>query len=94
MQLKRVDLNYTDKGYSYIKCTKEDCYKWGGAAICDNCADFMEKDIYLIFVLGRALCKKCFDEWLKSAKKYEEDLILQKENHLNWYKFHVFKVRG
>lgn len=33
--MKIKQLYYTDKGYSYIKCTKEECFSWGGMAICD-----------------------------------------------------------
>lgn len=90
--MKKAKLNYTNKGYSYIKCTKEDCFNWGGAAICDNCGEFIEDEVYLIFVLGQAFCKKCFDDWIKHSRRYEEDLQLQKENHLRWYKAHGFDV--
>lgn len=92
MILKKVKLSYTDKGYSYIKCTREDCLNWGGAAICDNCNKHMEGDVYLIFVLGRALCKECFDEWLENAIGYKEDLEYQNETHLKWYKKLGFEV--
>ena len=90
--MKKVKLNYTKQGYSYIKCTKEDCFNWGGMAICDNCSETME-EVYLIFILGRALCKECFEEWIKYSKKYEEDLRLQEENHMNWYKGHGFEIK-
>lgn len=91
--MKEVKLNYTDNGYSYITCSPEDCFNWGGMSICDNCGNPMHEDIYLIFVLGRAICKECFDEWLKRSKRYEEDLYLQKQNHISWYKAHGFKLK-
>ena len=90
--MKVAKLNYTKQGYSYVKCTREDCLNWGGMAICDNCSELMEDEIYLIFILGRALCKKCFGEWLEHSKRYEEDLKIQEENHLRWYKAHGFNV--
>lgn len=90
--MKQAKLNYTKQGYSYIKCTKEDCFNWGGAAICDNCDELMEEEIYLIFILGRALCKNCFEEWAENTTRYEEDLQLQNQNHLKWYKAHGFDV--
>ena len=90
--MKEAKLNYTKQGYSYIKCSKEDCFNWGGASICDNCDELMEEEIYLIFILGRALCKNCFEEWSENATKYEEDLQLQNQNHLMWYKAHGFDV--
>lgn len=89
--MKIEKLNYTKQGYSYIKCSKEDCLNWGGMAICDNCSELME-EVYLIFILGRALCKKCFNEWIEHSKKYIDDLKLQEENQVNWYKAHGFMV--
>ena len=28
----KKEIKYTDKGYSYIECTREECYKWGIAS--------------------------------------------------------------
>ena len=89
--MKKAKLNYTKQGYSYIKCTREDCFNWGGGSICDNCGNPME-EMYLIFILGRALCQDCFDEWIERSTRYEEDLQLQRQNHLRWYKAHGFDV--
>ena len=90
--MKKVKLNYTKQGYSYIKCIKEDCFNWGGMAICDDCNNAILDEVYLVFVLGRAFCKNCFEEWQKESKRYEEDLYLQKQNHIAWYKAHGFDV--
>lgn len=90
--MKKVKLNYTKQGYSYVKCTREDCLNWGGMAICDNCSKPMAEEIYMIFILGRALCKECFEEWEKDARRYEEDLKLQKLRHIAWYKAYGFEV--
>ena len=90
--MKKVGLFYTDKGYSYIKCTKEDCLNWGGLAICDDCNKTMEDEIYLIYVLGLALCKDCFENWLKRSVRYEEDLYNQSQNHIKFYKRYGFEV--
>ena len=87
-------INYTDKGYSYIVCNRTDCLEWGGLSICDYCGELMDEPIYLIFILGQAYCKKCFDEWVKRAKKYEEDIELQNQNHIRWYKAYGFKIKG
>ena len=73
--MKKVKLNYTDKGYSYIKCTKEDCFNWGGMAICDDCNKPIMEDVYLVFVLGRAYCKKCFEAWGKIQKDMKKIYI-------------------
>lgn len=90
MKIKKI--KYTDKGYSYIECTKKDCLNWGGMSICDYCGRFMNTHVYLIFVLGQAYCPDCFREWLKRSEKYEEDLKLQEQNHERWYKAHGFKI--
>lgn len=87
-------IKYTDKGYSYIICERKDCFAWGGLGICDSCGKSMEEPIYLIFILGQAFCKKCFDEWVERAKRYEEDIFLQKQNHIRWYEAHEFRIRG
>lgn len=90
--MKKVKLNYNRQGYSYLKCKSNECFDWGGLAICDSCGKRMHGDVYLIFVLGSAYCEKCFKDWCERSKKYEEDLKLQKGNHIRWYKMHGFKV--
>lgn len=92
--MKNAKLNYTSQGYSYIKCTPEDCSNWGGKCICDNCNEKMNGEIYLIFILGRALCKKCFDEWISHSTRYTEDLKLQKERHIQFYNAYGFDVNN
>lgn len=90
MKLKKM--KYTDQGYSYIECTREECFSWGGAAICDYCNKNMFEKVYLIYILGQAYCPKCFKQWLKRSKRYEEDLQLQNQNHERWYAMHGFKT--
>lgn len=92
--MKKVKLEYTKQGYSYIKCTADDCFKWGGMAICDNCNEAMKEEIYLIFILGRALCKSCFKEWENETKRYIEDIKLQKERHIEWYRAYGFNIEN
>ncbi len=90
--MKNIKLKYTDKGYSYIECTREDCFDWGGVGICDYCNKPMYKEVYLIFILGSAYCPECFNEWIKRSERDEEDLYLQKLNHKKWYSAHGFDV--
>lgn len=89
--MKKVGLFYTDKGYSYIKCTKEDCLNWGGLAICDDCSKSFEEG-YLVYVLNRALCPECFNDWIKRSVGYEEDLYNQSQNHIEFYERYGFEV--
>ena len=90
--MKEAKLDYTPQGYSYIKCTAEECYDWGGKCICDNCNEKMTEEIYLIFILGRAICKKCFNEWISHSTRYIEDLKLQKDRHIQFYNAYGFDV--
>lgn len=90
--MEKKQIKYTDKGYSYVECTENDCYNWGGIAICDYCNEKMNEKIYLIFVLGMAFCPKCFHEWQKDSYRYENDIKFQKENHIRWYKNHKLDV--
>lgn len=63
-----------------------------GAAICDYCGKKMHNTVYLIYILGMAYCPQCFNEWQKNSHRYEDDIKLQNENHINWYKNHKFDV--
>lgn len=90
--MKKAKLSYTKTGYSYIKVSKQDCLEWGGAAICDNCNENMEEEVYLIFILARALCKDCFTEWENRSVKYPEDIELQNQNQERWYRNYGFDV--
>ena len=62
------------------------------AAICDYCGKKMHNTVYLIYILGMAYCPQCFNEWQKNSHRYEEDIKLQKENHIKWYKNYKFDV--
>ena len=88
----KKEIKYTNKGYSYVECTREDCFLWGGMCVCDDCSHKIEDTVYLIFVLGRAYCKNCFEDWLKHSKGYKEDLQLQSERHIAYYKAHGLEV--
>ena len=68
--MKKVKLNYTKQGYSYVKCQKIDCLQWGGLAICDDCCKTMQDDVYLIFVLVRAIALNA----LKNGKTEQKDI--------------------
>lgn len=55
----------------------EDEYK----CICMNCnKECKSGDIYYIAVLNDIMCKDCFDKWLKSAKRYKEDIPIEEKN--------------
>lgn len=91
--MKEAKLYYTKQGYSYIKCKKEDCLDWGGFGICDFCGEEMTDEVYLIFILNSAYCEKCFKEWINRARAYEEDLAIQKQNHISYYRAYGFNIK-
>ena len=88
-------IEYTERGFNYVKVKPEDILQWGGFCVCNGCnGQFLEEDMYLVFVLGDCYCEKCFKEWLERAKKYkqkdvDEDLRYQKEHSFQWYKYHL-----
>lgn len=90
--MRKAEILYTNKGYSYIKCKRQDCLDWGGLAICDSCGKYMEDDVYLIFILGQAFCPECFKEWIGRSKRYNDDIELQKQNHERWYRNYGFEI--
>lgn len=85
-------LYYTNTGYSYLKCDVHDCYKWGGFGICDSCGKEMKDRVYLIYILHQAFCPDCFSEWIENSTRYEDDLELQKVNHIKWYNAYGFEI--
>ena len=84
----RARIEKTKQGYMYAKVTTEDCFNWGGMSVCDTCNEMFEEG-YLVFVLGRCICPKCFKEFASSTKAYEEDLLLQEENYESWFSYHL-----
>lgn len=88
------EIKYTPQGFSYVDITIDDCLKWGGLGICNGCNKGPFSEMKLVWALNDTYCEKCFNEWLERAKKYtkediEEDLYLQKDNHLKWYQWHL-----
>ena len=78
----------TENGYYYAKVTEEECFNWGGLSVCDLCGNPF-KEGYLIFVLGSCICPKCFNSWIKTSTKYEEDLKFQRESSEEWFRYHL-----
>ena len=54
--------------------------KAGGYGICDYCNTPAEKGYY-IAVLNQWYCPKCYDEFCKRAKYYQEDTGTEKRNY-------------
>ena len=53
-------------------------------ALCDTCNISIHKSAYIyVPVLNRILCQRCFDDWQKNGKWYEEDENYQYTHALN-----------
>lgn len=54
--------------------------KYGGVGICDRCNKIEEQGFY-VACLNEYFCEKCFKDWIKTAKNYEEDHSFEKQNY-------------
>lgn len=88
-------LKTTDKGFTYLPVTYQNCINWGGLSVCDFCnTPFING--YLVFVLNSCICPVCFHDWLERQQHYSEediayDLNYQTECQDSWYKYHIEK---
>lgn len=96
MLKQRVEdrLEYTPRGFSYIKVTPHEIFSWGGLCICNGCGKRKMEDMNLCFVLLDVYCDKCWKEILERQQGFSQedvdyDLALQKEQSLDWYRFHL-----
>ena len=88
-------IQYTKYGYNYVEITPSECFAWGGMCICNFCNKYDPVGpLYLIWALGDVYCKECFDEWKEreitySKEELNQDLLKQKEESLDFYKYHL-----
>lgn len=68
-----------ENGLTYYEVDIIELFSIGGAGICDHCGQMHSKG-YLIPVLNHWICKSCFDEWKKDAKRYPEDDIYEQRS--------------
>ena len=76
-----------DKGFKVISLSTKDAASLGfglygsGACVCMHCNEVcVSGDIYYIAVLNDTMCKDCYEEWLKDAKRYSEDIPIEDRN--------------
>lgn len=81
-----------DKEFKVISLSTEDAASMdfgidgSGACICMRCdKGCLSGDIYYIAVLNDTMCKNCYEKWVKSAKRYAEDIPIENRN-FNYYK--------
>ena len=48
--------------------------------VCDSCLNPKVNQGYYIAVLNQWFCKKCYEKWYKTAKYYEQDLLVEEKN--------------
>ena len=84
-----------ETGYNYVKVKPEEVFKWGGYCICNSCNNqILDEDLNLVWACSDTYCNECFEDMRKRWKTYskediEYDLALQKENALDWYRYHL-----
>lgn len=76
-----------DKGFKVISLSTKDAASLGfglycsGACVCMHCNKVcVSGNIYYIAVLNDTMCKDCYEEWLKDAKRYSEDIPIEDRN--------------
>lgn len=62
----------SDKGFKLIATTNVEMVAIGSYGICDSCNDLPERGVY-VAVLNYWMCEKCFKDWHKRAKYYQQD---------------------
>ena len=76
------------KGFLVIEMSNEEARKLGfgiyEGCICMHCNNIIEEPIYYIAVLNDTMDKHCYEKWLKHAKNYPEDRIIEERN-FNYY---------
>lgn len=73
---KKIDCG----NFLVIETSRSECISFGGMAVCDYCNAASEVGYY-IAVLNCWYCPKCFEEWKKRAKWYQEDADVEKRNY-------------
>ena len=70
--------------HQYIKFNGHWCIE-STLGICDKCGEYQDHIhyCYYVAVLNWFMCPKCFNEWLKRAKKYREDEAFEKIQYDN-----------
>lgn len=68
------------KGFLVVEASMTEALKLGGMAICDSCNRSDSKG-YFIAVLNSWYCTSCYEEWIKRAHRYVEDIPTEKLNY-------------
>lgn len=68
------------KGFKVIEMTATEVWQiFGGYGICDYCNCNSDSGYY-IAVLYSWYCPECYQEWIKRAKRYQNDMKIEMED--------------
>lgn len=77
---KKVD---NEKGFLVLDVSRFEILCCGGFGICDSCNNTTSSGFY-IAVLNSWQCPDCYNQWMLTAKRYDEDSEVESRN----YKFY------
>lgn len=72
------------KGFKVIQVDASECIKAFGAGslgICDRCGQPSFGAGYYVAVLNCWYCPSCYDDWMKRAIRYDEDIPIEEKNY-------------
>lgn len=63
-----------DKGFKVIALSIEDILTLDWGTVCMHCNGSTAEEAYYIAVSHDTMCKDCYEKWVKTAKRYPEDI--------------------
>lgn len=71
------------KGFKVIEISRREMLdnlsRYGSVGMCDMCMDAPETGYY-VAVLNMWLCRECLDAFIRSSKRYDEDIPVEERN--------------
>lgn len=71
------------KGFLVLEISRDELIdklgEYGSTGICDYCAS-TPKIGYYIAVLNQWYCPKCYEDFIRTGKRYEEDVPFERKN--------------
>lgn len=91
---KVVD-NY--KGFKVLEITRQEMMdkltRYGCLGICDMCNRPISVGYY-VAVINRWMCKDCYNDFIKSIDRYEEDMKIENKNFNRFCNLFNVKIEG
>lgn len=72
-----------DKGFLVLKLTQEEAAQMGWGCICMSCNREINEPSHLFWIaaLNDIKCNDCFEEFLRTATRYDEDIPYEQRNY-------------